>query len=108
MQLFLQIYDCNLPLLHKQVSYIPYKTQFIAYLVFTGKCAIEWRKEFFLLFNCYLAAPRPTLGFSQEDSLTKPMLINAFKLFHQEPCNEVGSLSMDEHLVGLELQTFQF
>ena len=29
-------------------------------------------------FNCYLAVPWPTLGHSQEDSLTNPMLITAF------------------------------
>ena len=29
-------------------------------------------------FNCYLAAPRPTLGHSQGGSLTNPMLITAF------------------------------
>ena len=28
--------------------------------------------------NCYLAAPRPTLGHSQGDSLTNPMLITVF------------------------------
>ena len=28
-------------------------------------------------FNCYLAAPRLTLGHSQGDSLTNPMLITA-------------------------------
>ena len=27
---------------------------------------------------------------------------------HQEPCNEVGSLSSAEHLVGIEPETFQF
>ena len=36
-------------------------------------------KGFF--FNCYLAAPLPTLGHSQGDSLTNPMLITAFELF---------------------------
>ena len=29
---------------------------------------------FFLFFNCYLAVPRSTLGHSQGDSLTNPML----------------------------------
>ena len=29
-------------------------------------------------FNCYLAAPRPTLGHYQGESLTNPMLITAF------------------------------
>ena len=33
---------------------------------------------FFFFFNCYLADPRPTLGHSQGDSLTNPMLITAF------------------------------
>ena len=29
-------------------------------------------------FNCYLAVPRPTLGYSQGDSLTNSMLITTF------------------------------
>ena len=33
-----------------------------------------------IFFNCYLAAPWPTLGHSQRDSLTNPMLITAFYL----------------------------
>ena len=32
-------------------------------------------------FNCYLAAPRPTLGHYRGDSLTHPMLITAFYIF---------------------------
>ena len=31
-----------------------------------------------IFFKCYLAAPRPTLGHSQGDSFTNPMLITAF------------------------------
>ena len=34
--------------------------------------------SFFFVFNCYLAAPRPTLDHSQGDSLTIPMLITVF------------------------------
>ena len=33
---------------------------------------------FLFFFNCYLAAPRPTLGHYRGDSLTHPMLITAF------------------------------
>ena len=48
-------------------------------------------------FNCYLAAPQPTLGHSQGDSLPNPMLITAFYLFwpegYREPRYKVGSLS---------------
>ena len=67
----------------------------------------------FIFFNCYLAAPRPTLGHYQGDSLTHPMLIIAFFLHfqpegHREPRNKVGSLSPAERLVGFELGTFQF
>ena len=44
---------------------------------------------FFFFFNCYLAVPRPTLGHSQGDSLTNPMLITVFVHIrpegHQEP-----------------------
>ena len=51
-------------------------------------------------FNCYLAAPLPTLGHSQGDSLTNLMLITAFVHIqpkgHQEPRNEVGSLTQAE------------
>ena len=65
---------------------------------------------FFL--NCYLAAPRPTLGHFRGDSLTHLMLITVFLHFwpedHREPCNEVGSLSPAERLVGFEPGTFRF
>ena len=64
------------------------------------------------IFNCYLADPRPTLGHSQGDSLTNPMLIAAFYLIrpegHREPRNEVGSLSPAERLAGFEPGTFRF
>ena len=69
---------------------------------------------FFFFFNCYLAAPWPTLGHYRGDSLTHPMLITAgfFLHFrpegHREPHNEVGSLSPAKHLVGFELRTFRF
>ena len=67
---------------------------------------------FFFFFNCYLAIPQPILGHSQGDSLTSLMLITAFVQVrpkgHQEPCNEVGSLSSTECLVGFEPGTFRF
>ena len=60
----------------------------------------------FFFLNCYLAVPRPTLGHSQGDSLTNPMLITAFVHIrpegHREPRNKVGSLSPAERLVGFE------
>ena len=60
-------------------------------------------------FNCYLAAPLPTLGHSQGDSLTKPMFITAFELFqpkgYQKPLNKVGSLSHPEYQGRFELGT---
>ena len=40
----------------------------------------QWKdreSSFCFLFNCYLAAPRPTSGHYWGDSLTHPMLINA-------------------------------
>ena len=53
-----------------------------------------------------MVAPQPTLGNSQKDSLTNPMLIMAFYLFqlegHHEPRNEVESLSAAKHLAGFE------
>ena len=56
-----------------------------------------------------MAVPRPTLGHSQGDSLTNPMLITAFVHIrpegHREPRSEVGSLSPAERLVGFELGT---
>ena len=59
-----------------------------------------------------MAAPWPTLGQYWGDSLTHPMLITAFSHFqpegHQEPHNEVGSLSLTTCLVGFEPGTFQF
>ena len=59
------------------------------------------------LFNCYLAAPWLTLGHSQEESLTNPMLITVFFNYF-DPCNEVGFLSPAERLAEFEPVTFQF
>ena len=67
---------------------------------------------FFIFFNCYLAAPRPTSGHYRGDSLTHPMLVTAFLHIrpdgHREPRSEVGSLSPAERLVGFEPGTFRF
>ena len=63
-------------------------------------------------FNCYLAAPQPTLGHYQGGSLTHPMLITC--ILHiwpegqRESHSEVGSLSPSEHLVGFEPGTLRF
>ena len=66
----------------------------------------------YFLFNCYLAAPRPTMGNFWGDSLTHPMLITAFLNFrpegHREPRNKVGTLSPAERLVGFEPGTCRF
>ena len=66
----------------------------------------------FIFFSCYLAVPRSTLGHSQGDSLTNPMLITSFVHVrpecHQEPRNEVGSLSLAKRLAWFELRTFRF
>ena len=66
----------------------------------------------FVFFSCYLAAQRPTLGHSQEDSLTKPMLITAFvhvrPEVHRETRSEVGSLSLAERLASFKLGIFRF
>ena len=64
------------------------------------------------IFNCYLAAPQPTLGHYRGSSLTQLMLIT-FVLHirpegHHEVNNEVGSLRLPQRLVGVELGTFQF
>ena len=65
-----------------------------------------------VFFNCYLAAPLPTLGHSQGDSITNPMLITAFYLCrpegHREPRNEVGPLSPAERPAGFESGNFRF
>ena len=57
---------------------------------------------YYYFFNCYLAVPWPILGHSQGDSLTNLTLITAFVQVrpegHQEPRNEVGSLSPAERL----------
>ena len=61
-------------------------------------------------FNYNLAAQRPTLGHYQGGSLSHLMLIACVLHIqpegHWDPCNEVGSLSPVEHLVGFELGTF--
>ena len=65
-----------------------------------------------IIFNCYLAVPRPTLGHSQGDSLANPVLITVYVRIqpkgHWELRNKVGSLSPAEHLAGFELGTFWF
>ena len=72
---------------------------------------ISWIWTHFF-FNCYLAVPRPTLGYSQGDSLTNLMLITAFVHVrpegHREPRSEVGSLSPAERPAGFAPGTFQF
>ena len=66
----------------------------------------------FNFFNCYLAAPRPTLGHYQGGSLTHLMLITSILHIrpegHRGPHNVVGSLSPAECLVGFEPGTFWF
>ena len=61
-------------------------SELLLYIYFKGS---NYRFSGVLFFNCCLAAPRPTLGHSQGDSLTKSMSITAFKLFppegHREP-----------------------
>ena len=68
--------------------------------------------HFGLFFNCYLAAPWQTLGHHWGGSLTHMMLITCIlhiqPIGHRKPHNEVGSLSLVEHLVGFELGTFWF
>ena len=68
----------------------------------------DWSVSMYF-FNCYLAAPWPTLGIiKQGDSLTHPMLITCVLHIwhkgkgHREPCNKVGSLSPVKWLVGFE------
>ena len=76
---------------------------YLQYLKENGKNEVD----FLLLFcKCYLAAPRPTLGHSQEDNLTNLMLITAFVQVppkgHREPHNEVAYLSLAECLEGFD------
>ena len=63
-------------------------------------------------FNLYFAASQPTLGQFWGGSFTHPMLIIVFlytqPICHQGPCNMVRSLSLVEHQVGFEPETFQF
>ena len=62
------------------------------------------------ILNCYFVVPLPTLGQSQGDRPTIPMLITAFCLFwpedQQEPHSKVGSLSLAKRLVGFEPRIF--
>ena len=77
-----------------------------ANLRFKSKCFEIGCMLNFVKIRNNLAAPRPSLGHSQGDSLTKPMLITACYLFrpkgYREPLNAVGSLSPAEHLAGFE------
>ena len=65
-----------------------------------------------IFFNCYLAAPRPTLGYCWGGSLTQPMLIACILHIRREgyrnPHSEVGSLGPADSLVGFEPGTFRF
>ena len=47
---------------------------------------------FFFFFNCYLAVPQPTLGHSQGDGLTNPMLIIAY--IHIRPEGITGGMTI--------------
>ena len=59
-----------------------------------------------------MAVPRPTLGHSQGESLTDPVLIIAFVQArpegHREPRNKVGLLSPVDRVVGFKPGTFRF
>ena len=63
-------------------------------------------------FNCFLAAPRPTLGHYREGSLTHAMHIAVFLDIRpkgqRESRSEVWSLSPAEHLMIFEPGTFRF
>ena len=63
-------------------------------------------------FYCYLASSWPTLGHYQEGSLTHPdvnhTILSVRPKSHWEPCREVGSPCLVEHLVGFEPRTFWF
>ena len=68
--------------------------------------------QYLLFFNCYLAAPRPTLSHYRGDSLTHPMLITAFYIFEPKVTGSLatrfGSLSPAERLAEFEPGTFRF
>ena len=71
---------------------------------------IHSKLRIFLFFNCYLAAPRPILGYYRGDSLTHPMLMTAFYIFDPKITGSLvaRSLSPVECLVGFEPGTFRF
>ena len=76
--------------------------------VFQNEITLKyWLEARSVFFNCYLAAPWPTLGHYWGDSFTNAMFITALHWFqpesHQEHHKEVGSLSSVRHLVGFEL-----
>ena len=65
-----------------------------------------------LFLNCYLGAPRPTLGHYWGGSLNHQMLITCILHIrpegHREPHSKVGSLCLAKHLVRFGLGTFRF
>ena len=78
--------------LHKRFSYQKRKLNFLILISLRiPSLSISAGPDF---FNCYLAAPRPTLEYSEGGSFTYPMFITAFELFrtegHRELRNEVG------------------
>ena len=73
------------------------------------RCVSQMQLVFYCLFNCYLAVLWQTLGHSQVDSFTNPVLITALSKYwsgsHQELRHTVGSASLAERL--FVLLTFQ-
>ena len=88
-----------------RLSKVPKITSF-QYICNISRKTGRMKLTFCFFFNCYLAVQWPTLGNSQEDSLTNSMLITAFVQVclkgHRKPHNEVGSLSLAEHLAGFD------
>ena len=63
-------------------------------------------------FNCYLAAPQPTMGHCQGADLTNLMFITAFTYFNLKVTGslltKVGTQNLVEHQVMFEPRTFLF
>ena len=64
----------NVRWVHRRFSDVPRRVSLLS-------CGDVFVVHVFFFFNCYLAAPRPTLGHYRGDSLTHPMLITAFYIF---------------------------
>ena len=73
----------NTPIISAQSIYCS-KILLTVVIVSSNNSDPEFLDVHVIFFNCYLAAPRPTLGHYWGDSLNHPMLITTYYIFDQK------------------------